>query len=561
MNKKLKRSVSAALVCTMILTAAALSSCGGNNNTPAAQTASAAAGTEAAVTTTADAPKTTTDTAALETTENTAGSDEETTAEDANDASLKQALENLDSVISVETIEPGEDATYFSERYLVTFEQPLDWNDPSKGTFPQRVVVDINDEAEINVMETNGYCLNDYVFPASIIGTTNVFGLDYLMGKNLIPEMTGLVTKGGNYINVEHRFFGGSRPADMSNTDTRYWEYHTPENAAKDLHHIYTALAPLLCDRWVAVGTSRSGLITNVYAYYFPEDMNVYISYVAPCSDGLNSESMYRFVYEEIGDLTYGEEAAKNYRGIVTDFQVELMKKKEVLLPVFINFIEKTGSLYQNDMGDYGQLYDLTVLEFAVQVWQYKPKQNFDDLKAIIDMPEDTEESITQKLDSLLLTFLNTQNPQDFSYNYAAWPYFVNTAIYYGQYLYDFSYLRQALEAAGVENTLSVSPEQDKDIPWSIVFTPEQREAFVYDSGVFHDELLDDMKTTEAKHLMIFGGTDPWRSQAVPEEVTDGNENIRRYINPDYPHDGTISNMPDEMKNEVIELLGDWLDI
>ena len=73
--------------------------------------------------------------------------------------------------------------------------------------------------------------------------------------------------------------------------------------------------------------------------------------------------------------------------------------------------------------------------------------------------------------------------------------------------------------------------------------------------------MLEDMKTTRAKHLMIFGACDPWLSQAIPEEVTDGNENIRRYINPDLPHDSKISNMPEEMQKEVISLLKEWLSV
>ena len=131
---------------------------------------------------------------------------------------------------------------------------------------------------------------------------------DKLFGKEALglddqPEMTHLITKSGNYFNIEHRFFGESRPADMSNSDTKYWEYHTPENAANDYHKIFTTLAPVFGERWVSVGTSRGGLMTNVYAKYFPDDMMAYIPYVAPCSDGLDGDSMYRFVYEEIGDV------------------------------------------------------------------------------------------------------------------------------------------------------------------------------------------------------------------------------------------------------------------
>ena len=175
-------------------------------------------------------------------------------------------------------------------------------------------------------------------------------------------------------------------------------------------------------------------------------------------------------------------------------------------------------------------------------------------------MPEDTTESKAAKFGAILQTLINVQNPRDWSYDFVAWPYYVNTATYYGQYLYDFSWIRKELEEEGAENTLSVTAETDKDIPWSIVFTPEQREAFKYD-GSFHTSLLEDMKTTKAKHLMIFGATDPWISQAVPEDVTNGNDNIRRYVNPDYPHGSTISNMPEETKNEIIDLLKDWLSI
>ena len=469
--------------------------------------------------------------------------------------SMKETLENIPGVISVEVIEPAEGSVLFSERYLVIFDQPLDWKDPSKGTFPQRVLVNLSDDAEINVLETQGYCLTDYQYPESVRQMVSILGMDAI-----VSEMTGLVTKSGNYICVEHRFFGGSRPADLSNTGLKYWEYHTPENAANDLHSVYSALAPLLGERWVSVGTSRGGLMTNVYAKYFPEDMDVYIPYVAPCSDGITNDNMYRFVYEEIGDAAYGKETAEKYRGIVTDFQVELMKNKEVLLPYLVADIEAQGMLFQNGPEDYGRVYDLAVLELAVQTWQYKGKQMFGDMQMILGMPEDTDELKNQKLQQMIQVFATIQGFADFSYNFVAWPYYVNTATYYGQYLYDFSWLRQAMEKAGVENTLSISPEADQDIPWSIVFTAEQREAFVYD-GTFREELLEDMKTTKAKHLMIFGACDPWISEAVPEEITDGNENIRRYINPDYPHDSLISNMPEDMKNEIISLLKEWLSI
>lgn len=466
----------------------------------------------------------------------------------AKEKTMKETLEALDGVSKVETVPIIEGHNFFQQKYIVTFDQPLDWKDPSKGTFPQRVEVGLSDSAEINVLETNGYALND------------IFLGKEALGVNDQPEMTHLITKSGNYFNIEHRFFGGSRPADMSNSDTKYWEYHTPENAANDYHKIFTTLASVFGERWVSVGTSRGGLMTNVYAKYFPDDMMAYIPYVAPCSDGLDGDSMYRFVYEEIGDVTYGKEQAKKYRDIITAFQVDLLKNKETILEkAYSVFINNSRIVFQNGLTDYGKVYDVNVLEFAAQMWQYASKQQeIESLSDILSMPESTEEEKLAKLEAEITKLLNVQSPQDWSITFAAWPYYVNTAMYYGQYHYDFSYLRKAMKEAGVKDTLSVTPEQEKSFVWDIIFTPEQRKQFVYD-GTFRKELLEDMKTTKAKHLMIFGASDPWISQSVPEEATAGNENIKRYVNPNCPHDSTITNMPEDKKAEIISLLEGWL--
>ena len=196
-------------------------------------------------------------------------------------------LKSLDGVTDVKAVF-NINMHVFAEKYMVTFEQPLDWNDPSKGTFPQRVEVSINRNPRINVMETNGYCLNDKLSKFA-----------FLMAS--VQETVYLFD--GNYINVEQRFFGDSRPSDMSNESTEYWEYLTSENSANDYHKIYTELSSVLGEKWIAQGTSRGGLMCNTFGYYFPDDMSVYLAYVAPCSEGLDEDKrFYDFVYNEIED-------------------------------------------------------------------------------------------------------------------------------------------------------------------------------------------------------------------------------------------------------------------
>lgn len=165
-----------------------------------------------------------------------------------------ERLSQVEGVLSVEPIPLNASAQFFSEKYLVVFEQPLDWDHPEKGVFPQRVEIGLKEDAQTTVLETNGYALPDQ-YP----GATGTLAE---LERDDATEIAQLF--GANYVNVEHRFFGKSRPADMSNGDTRYWEYHTAENAAKDYHRIYLALSPLLGDAWAATGSSRGGEMTNV---------------------------------------------------------------------------------------------------------------------------------------------------------------------------------------------------------------------------------------------------------------------------------------------------------
>ena len=84
--------------------------------------------------------------------------------------------------------------------------------------------VGIVKDAKTNVMETDGYLL-----------------FDQAIATDDAHELCSILS--GNYIHVEHRFFGQSRPASLSNDGTDGWQYLTSENAAADYHRIYTELS------------------------------------------------------------------------------------------------------------------------------------------------------------------------------------------------------------------------------------------------------------------------------------------------------------------------------
>ena len=461
----------------------------------------------------------------------------------AEETSWQEKLSQVEGVISVEAIPLDASAQFFEEKYLVTFEQPLDWSDPDAGSFPQRVEIGLRGEAQYVVMETGGYSLNDKI-PGAADGLAQ-------LGKDDAPEIGQIL--GANYVNVEHRFFGDSRPADMSNTDTRYWEYHTAENAANDYHRIYLALSPLLGGDWAATGSSRGGQMTNVYAYFFPEDMRFYAPYVAPCSTGPEDPRFYEFLYTQIGDDAYGAEQAEEMRGLVTAFQVDMLKNKETLLPTYEAIVLGSGFAFQEGAA-IDQIYDLNVLEFAVQFWQTQGV-SFDDLRSILEMPETTPEEQQAKMQAEFGMMLQVQAPMDWSIDMMAWPYYVNAATTYGQYHYDFSYLRKALKVAGVADTLSVTEEMEDGLFWSIVFSEEQKAAFAWDDSL-ETALSSYLDTTSAKVLMVFGATDPWIALRIPK--TD-NPNVVEFVHPTAPHSAMLSTLPEDMIGEASAVLQNWL--
>ena len=294
--------------------------------------------------------------------------------------------------------------------------------------------------------------------------------------------------------------------------------------------------------------------MTNVYAYYFPEDMRAYAAYVAPCPVGTEDPRFYEFVYTKIGDDAYGPEQAAELRGLITDFQVDLLKYKQTLLPVLEETaLGQMGCIFQAQT-PLDQLYDVIVLEFAAQFWQYQ-RVSFEDLRAILEMPDGTPEALQAKQEAEFAMLMQIQTPMDWSINFFAWPYYVNAVTTYGQYHYDFSWPRAALAAAGVEDTLSVTEALEDGLLWRLVFTEEQRAAFTYD-GAFAESLAASIDTTEAKHLMVYGATDPWISLRLPE--TD-NPNVAVFVHPTEPHSAMISTMPEALQAEAIAVLQGWL--
>ena len=105
---------------------------------------------------------------------------------------LENLLKGLDGVVSVEELPTTE---FFSEKYLIIFEQKVDKDDDYSEVFYQRVF------------------LNHKSFTAPVIYTTEGYSAEYAMSKNYINELCSILN--GNEICVEHRYFSKSKPENL----------------------------------------------------------------------------------------------------------------------------------------------------------------------------------------------------------------------------------------------------------------------------------------------------------------------------------------------------------
>jgi len=174
---------------------------------------------------------------------------------------LERELYNLPNVSFTDVSKPGDQ--YLTYDWMIR--QALDHSHPEKGSFYQWVQLRHRGFNRPVVMETHGYQM--------------------YRGKNEPEQIMD-----ANCIGVEYRFFGKSVP------DTLKWEYLKIEQAAADLHEVNQLLRKIYNGKWFSTGISKGGQTTLFYKYFYPEDVDVAIPYVAPIDNALEDTRIYNFL-------------------------------------------------------------------------------------------------------------------------------------------------------------------------------------------------------------------------------------------------------------------------
>jgi len=377
------------------------------------------------------------------------------------------------------------------ERILeVMIEQPLDHHNPDGETFMQRIYISHADPALPVVMITAGYDAR------------------YYYTSEITAELRC------NQLMVEHRYFGRSVP------DSLDWEYLDTWQAASDHHRIVSMFKEFYTDPWISTGISKGGQTVMYHSYYYPEDVDARVPYVAPLNYGVEDERIYSFL-DQVGSP--GE------RKKVMKFQKLALKKQEKYLDAFKAFSNKKGYTYEL-AGGIEKAYEYCVLEYSFAYWQwgYVPSNKIPGKAA------GAEELIEHMNRVAGFDYFSDQFIEDYR------PFFYQALTEMGYYGYDLEVFAKYLKH--VDNP---------------IFT------FTMPDGVeleFNDELSVDVQqyiNEEAENfIFIYGEYDTWSATAV---TSIGDSKSKIFFKEGGSHRTRIQNLPEDQKAEVFSTLESFL--
>jgi hypothetical protein len=260
----------------------------------------------------------------------------------------------------------------YEAAYELKIRQEIDHNNPSLGYFYQRAFLSHKGYDKPTAIITNGY------------------------GKprNNITEVAELLD--ANQINVEHRYFLESSP------DSLDYDYLNFEQVTADLHKINQLFRQLYHGKWISTGISKGGTTTIFYKYFYPNDVDVSIPYVAPVNHSNEDQRIYEFL-DNIG--------TRECREDIVDYQKDMLKNSEEMKALLKWYIKGNGSQFTYLSMD--EAYEYAILEFPFSFWQYGH-----DCEKIPNISDSTEKKLDYFLEIVGLDFYSDDSMESYASHY-----------------------------------------------------------------------------------------------------------------------------------------------
>lgn len=373
--------------------------------------------------------------------------------------------------------------------FRVEFVQPVDHEDPGGPTFVQRVTVLHRSETAPVVLHISGYYLNP---------------------NPVQYEPTAILQS--NQIHVEHRFFEPSRP------DSADWSTLNIAQSAADHHDIIQSFKSIYSAKWVSTGASKGGMASVYNRYFYPDDVDATIAYVAPSSHG-TQDPRYREFVASLG--------SSKCRKKLIAFQRKALKKRAKLVRLM------GGGPY--DVLGKDRALEFAILEMPFILWQYG------DANLCTQVPGSG--ASTRQIFDFLDRVVSVESYGDPTLT-AFEAYFYQSATQLGG---------PAVGEAGLEDLVAY-PGQDGPELLPPVDVPK-----TFDPAVM--PAVEAFVQTQAERILfIYGANDPWSTNAF--EVNASNDTYRLFVTgTNGNHGSQILELSDSDEAFVRQKLGAWLNV
>lgn len=404
---------------------------------------------------------------------------------------LQKKLEALSGISEVKPLE----SKVYPEKYVFFIHQLLDPHHPEAGNFKQRVILSHVGFDRPTVLVTEGYAAH------------------YATNPRYQEELSKLFN--ANLVFVEYRYFGESMPQPCN------WDYLTVENSLYDLHRITTTLKQLYTQKWISTGISKGGQTTMFYRAFFPDDVAISVPYVAPLNKALEDGRHEPFIARKV--------STPENRKRVQDFQLEILKRKDTLLPMFEKYCAGKGYTFRIPVAE---VYDFNVLEYSFALWQWGTPVN--------EIPSAETDDET-----LFKHFISICEPDYFS-EQSPYPSFnVQAAKELGYYGYDIKPFKKYL-------TIKTSKDYLRK-----VMLPSELSNLKFDATLYN-KVVKFLKENDPEMIYIYGGDDPWTASGVT--WLKDKKNIKVYVLPGGSHRTRIGSFDTKTREEIKELINEWLN-
>jgi hypothetical protein len=406
------------------------------------------------------------------------------------ETALGKQIKSLPGVVEINKLECN---PHFKEKYLVLVKQWLDPKDTLAGFFTQRVfVMHISNKA-----------------PTALV--TEGYGATYAERTNYIEELSKLFET--NVIFVEHRYFVTSKPEKPD------WKYLTVVNAAADHHHICEIFKKIYKGKWINTGISKGGQTALFHRVLYPNDVDFTVAYVGPLCFGLEDGRHEPFI---------NKVSTESGRNKVKNFQLEVLKRRQHLMPKFSKFCEDNKYTFRLPLDE---IYDYCVLEYSFSFWQW-------------GWPTYTIPSTTATDEQIFSHLIKVCSPDYFAIEgiEQTQAFFIQAAKELGYYGYETEPFKEYLKIETAKGYLKK------------IFLPKEF-SFSFDSTI-SQQCASFLKDNDKKMIFIYGEYDPWSAAAV--NFT-GKKNMFKYVCPGGNHTTRIETFPDSTKNEIKDKIRNWL--